>query len=160
DAAMRRGNAMRLNGIDAQFLSRDDIARRIPNLDCSPQARFPIQGGLLQPRGGTGRHDAVAWGYARAADARGVDIIQNCEVKGIRRRDGGVTGVDTSRGLIKARKVALAASGNTSELASMAGIRLPLQSHPLQALVSEPLKPVLNSVVMSNAVHAYISQTE
>ena len=100
DAAMRRGNAMRLNGIDAQFLTRDEIARRIPNLDCSPDARFPIMGGLLQPRGGTVRHDAVAWGYARAADARGVDIIQQCEVTGIRIDGGAIAGVETTRGFI------------------------------------------------------------
>src|SRR5678816_2028293 len=98
DAAIRRGNAMRLNGIDAQYLTRDDIARRIPNLDCSPTARFPILGGLLQPRGGTARHDAVAWGYARAADALGVDILQQCEVTGLRVEGGAVTGVRTSRG--------------------------------------------------------------
>lgn len=100
DAAMRRGNAMRLNGIDAEWMSRDEVARWIPNLDCSPQARFPIHGGLLQPRGGTVRHDAVAWGYARAADARGVDIIQQCEVTGLRMQGGAVTGVETNRGFI------------------------------------------------------------
>src|SRR5213595_4304450 len=104
DAAMRRGNAMRLNGIDAQFLSRDEIARRVPNLDCSPEARFPILGGLLQPRGGTVRHDAVAWGYARAADALGVDILQRCELTGIRIERGAVTGVRTTRGDIGTSK--------------------------------------------------------
>ena len=156
----RRVHANRLNGIDAELLSAEQVKALVPILDISPRARYPVLGASLQRRGGTGRHDAVAWGYARAADARGIDIIQSCEVKGIRRGDAGVTGVDTSRGFIKARKIALAASGNTSELASMAGIRLPLQSHPLQALVSEPLKPILNSVVMSNAVHAYISQTD
>jgi sarcosine oxidase subunit beta len=156
----RRVHANRLNGIDAELLSADEVKALVPILNTSPRARYPVLGASLQRRGGTGRHDAIAWGYARAADTRGVDIIQNCEVKNIRRENGGVTGVDSSRGFIKARKIALAASGNTSELASMAGIRLPLQSHPLQALVSEPLKPVLNSVVMSNAVHAYISQTD
>src|SRR5438876_3264765 len=108
DAAMRRGNAMRLNGIDAQFLSRDEIALRVPNLDCSPDARFPIMGGLLQPRGGTVRHDAVAWGYARAADARGVDVIQQCEVTGLRIENGASAGVDTTQGLIATSNVGLA----------------------------------------------------
>ena len=114
DAAMRRGNAMRLNGIDAEFLSRDEIARWIPNLDCSPHARFPIIGGLLQPRGGTVRHDAVAWGYARAADALGVDIIQQCEVTGIRIDGGAVTGVETTRGFIATPKIGLAVAGHSS----------------------------------------------
>ena len=160
DAAMRRGNAMRLNGIDAKFLSRDEIARWIPNLDCSPAARFPILGGLLQPRGGTVRHDAVAWGYARAADARGVDIIQQCEVTGIRVERGAVTGVDTTQGSIATRKVGLAVAGHSSRLAAMAGVRLPIETHVLQALVSDPVKPVLDTVVTSGAVHFYISQSD
>ena len=160
DAAMRRGNAMRLNGIDAKFLSRDDIARWIPNLDCSPAARFPILGGLLQPRGGTVRHDAVAWGYARAADARGVDIIQQCEVTGLRVEHGAVTGVDTTQGFIATPKVGLAVAGNSSRLAAMAGVRLPVETHVLQALVSDPVKPVLDTVVTSGAVHFYISQSD
>src|SRR5204862_3198928 len=137
DAAMRRGNAMRLNGIDATFLSRDEIARRIPILDCSPDARFPIHGGLLQPRGGTARHDAVAWGYARAADALGVDIIQQCEVTGIRVENGAVAGVETTRGAIATSRVGLAVAGHSSQLAAMAGLRLPIESHVLQAMVSE-----------------------
>ncbi len=160
DAAIRRGNAMRLNGIDAQFLTRDEIARRIPLLDCSPGARFPIQGGLLQPRGGTARHDAVAWGYARAADALGVDIIQNCEVTAIRVRDGAITGVETTQGSIATDRVGLAVAGNSSRLASMAGITLPIESHALQALVSEPVKPILDTVVTSGAVHFYVSQSD
>jgi len=160
DAAMRRGNAMRLNGIDAQFLSRDEIARRIPNLDCSPGARFPILGGLLQPRGGTVRHDAVAWGYARAADARGVDIVQQCEVTGIRVEGGAVTGVDTTQGFIATARVGFAVAGNSSRLAAMAGLRLPIESHALQAMVSDPVKPVLDTVVTSGAVHFYISQSD
>ena len=160
DAAMRRGNAMRLNGIDAHFLSRDEIARRIPNLDCSPDARFPIMGGLLQPRGGTVRHDAVAWGYARAADARGVDIIQQCEVTGIRVDNGTIAGVETSQGFIATSKVGLAVAGHSSRLAAMAGIRLPIESHALQAMVTEPVKPVLDTVVTSGAVHFYISQSD
>jgi methylglutamate dehydrogenase subunit A len=160
DAAMRRGNAMRLNGIDAQFLSRDEIARRIPNLDCSPDARFPIMGGLLQPRGGTVRHDAVAWGYARAADAHGVDIIQQCEVTGIRVDNGAVAGVETTQGFIATDRVGLAVAGHSSRLAAMAGITLPIESHALQAMVTEPVKPVLDTVVTSGAVHFYISQSD
>jgi len=160
DAALRRGNAMRLNGIDAEFLSRDEIAAWIPALDTSPSARFPILGGLLQPRGGTVRHDAVAWGYARAADARGVDIIQNCEVTGIRIENGAIAGVDTTRGSIATRKLGIAVAGNSSRLAAMAGIRLPIESHVLQAIVSEPIKPVLDTVVSSGAVHFYISQSD
>jgi len=160
DAAMRRGNAMRLNGIDANWLSRDEIARWIPNLDCSAQARFPIHGGLLQPRGGTVRHDAVAWGYARAADALGVDIIQQCEVTGLRIESGAVTGVETSQGFIASPRVGLAVAGHSSQLAAMADIRLPIESHALQAMVSEPVKPVLETVVTSGAVHFYISQSD
>jgi sarcosine oxidase subunit beta len=160
DAAMRRGNAMRLNGIDAQFLRRDQIAARIPNLDCSPNARFPILGGLLQPRGGTVRHDAVAWGYARSADALGVDIIQRCEVTGIRVERGAATGVRTTLGDIGTAKIAIAVAGHSSQVASMAGIKLPIESHVLQAMVSEPVKPVLDTVVTSGAVHFYISQSD
>src|SRR6187455_588500 len=134
DAYARRGNAMRLNGIDAELLTREEVAARVPLLDCSPAARYPVMGGLLQPRGGVARHDAVAWGYARGADARGVHIIQKCEVTGIRREGGRVVGVETSRGFIKAPKVAVVAAGHTSVLASMAGLRFPIESHPLQAL--------------------------
>src|SRR6476661_6473259 len=160
DAAMRRGNAMRLNGIDAQFLSRDEIAARIPNLDCSPAARFPVLGGLLQPRGGTVRHDAVAWGYARAADALGVDILQNCPVTGLRIEQGRVAGVRTAQGDIGTSKIGVAVAGHSSVVARMAGIRLPIESHVLQAMVSEPIKPVLDTVVSSGAVHFYISQSD
>ncbi|MCC6196045.1 MAG: sarcosine oxidase subunit beta family protein [Burkholderiales bacterium] len=160
DAAMRRGNAMRLNGIDARFLSRDEIARWMPNLDCSPSARFPIVGGLLQPRGGTVRHDAVAWGYARAADALGVDIIQQCEVTGIRVDGGAVAGVETTRGYIAAPRVGLAVAGHTTQLAAMAGVAMPIESHVLQAMVTEPVKPILDTVVTSGAVHFYISQSD
>ena len=160
DAAMRRGNAMRLNGIDARFLQRDEVARWIPNLDCSPDARFPIHGGLLQPRGGTVRHDAVAWGYARAADARGVDVIQQCEVTGIRIENGAVTGVDTTRGFIATPKIGIAVAGHSGRVAAMAGLRLPIESHVLQAMVSEPIKPILDTVVTSGAVHFYISQSD
>ena len=160
DAAMRRGKAMRLNGIDAEFLSRDEIAQRIPKLDCSNDLRFPILGGLLQPRGGTVRHDAVAWGYARAADARGVDIIQQCEVTGIRTVNGAVTGVDTTQGFIGTPKIGIAVAGHSGRVAAMAGLQLPIESHVLQAMVSEPVKPVLDTVVTSGAVHFYVSQSD
>ncbi len=156
----RRGNAMRLNGIDAELLDRAAVAAMVPLLDCSQKARFPVHGGLLQPRGGTARHDAVAWGYARAADALGVDIIQNCEVTGIKRAGGRVVGVETTKGEIAAAKVGIAVAGHTSQLAEMAGLRLPIESHLLQAMVSEPLKPVLDTVVTSGATHMYISQSD
>ena len=154
----RRVNANRLNGIDAEVLSPQQIKARIPYINLN--TRYPVMGASFQPRGGVARHDAVAWGFARAADALGVDIIQNCEVTGIGRDGDAVTGVDTTRGFIRARKVALVAAGHTSVLAAMAGLRLPIESHPLQALVSEPLKPVMPTVVMSNAIHAYISQSD
>ena len=160
DAAIRRGNAMRLNGIDAKFLSREQIAAWIPRLDCSADARFPIVGGLLQPRGGTVRHDAVAWGYARAADALGVDIIQNCEVTGIRIDRSAVAGVDTTQGHIATPKLGIAVAGHSGQVAAMAGLRLPIESHVLQAMVSEPIKPVLDTVVTSGAVHFYVSQSD
>jgi sarcosine oxidase subunit beta len=156
----RRVNANWLNGIDAEILTPKQVKELVPILNISPNSRYPILGASLQRRGGTARHDAVAWGFARAADGHGVDIIQNCEVTGIRQLNGRVAGVETSRGFIKTEKLALAVAGNTSVLAAMAGIRLPVQSHPLQALVSEPIKPVLDCVVMSNAVHAYINQTD
>jgi sarcosine oxidase, subunit beta len=156
----RRVHANRLNGIDAELLNAEQVKKIVPIINTSPHARYPVLGASLQRRGGTAQHDAVAWGFARAADARGVDIIQKCEVIAIRRENGSVVGVDTTRGFIRGKKVALAAAGSTSMLAEMAGIRLPLQTHPLQALVSEPVKPVLDSVVMSNAVHAYISQAD
>ena len=156
----RRVNANRLNGIDSELLSTAEVKELVPILNTSPTARYPVLGASLQRRGGTARHDAVTWGFARAADSRGIDIIQNCEVTGIRRDNGRVTGVDTTRGCIKAPKVAVAVAGNSGVLAGMAGFRLPIESHPLQAWVSEPIKPILNSVVMSNAVHMYISQTD
>jgi sarcosine oxidase, subunit beta len=156
----RRVNANRLNGIDAEWLDAAAVERFCPILDVSSEARYPVLGATLQRRGGVARHDAVAWGYARAADARGVDIIENCEVTAIRTVNGHVTGVETSRGDIAAEKIAIVAAGHNSVLAAMAGVRLPLQSHPLQALVSEPVKPVLDCVVMSNTVHVYISQSD
>ena len=157
---VRRSSANRLNGIDSEVLTPTDIKRRVPAIDIAPSARYPILGASFQPRGGVARHDAVAWGFARAADQLGVDIIQNCEVTGIRQVDGAVTALETSRGLIRAKKVGVVAAGHSSVIAAMAGLRLPIESHPLQALVSEPLKPVLDTVIMSNAVHGYISQSD
>jgi methylglutamate dehydrogenase subunit A len=159
DAYARRGNAMRLAGADAELLDRDEVRAMLPFLDYD-NARFPIQGGLLQRRGGSVRHDAVAWGYARAADRRGVDIVQNCEVTGLTIDADGIHGVETSRGPIKARKVALAVAGSSSRLAAMAGLRLPIESHVLQAFVSEGLKPLLDRVVTFGAGHFYVSQSD
>ena len=156
----RRVNANRLNGLDSEILTPAEIKERVPILNVSPDSRYPVLGASLQPRGGTARHDAVAWGFARGADERGVDIIQNCEVTGIRRNGGKVSGVETSRGTIGAAKVGVVVAGHCSVLADMAGFRLPIESHPLQALVSEPIKPVIHSVVMSNAVHVYVSQSD
>jgi sarcosine oxidase subunit beta len=135
DAYARRGNAMRLHGVDAELLDRDGVRALAPFLDYE-NARFPIHGGLLQRRGGTARHDAVVWGYARGADMRGVDIIENCEVTGFDISDGGVTGIDTTRGNIKAKKIGMAVAGNTSRVGALAGLRLPIESHVLQAFVS------------------------
>jgi sarcosine oxidase subunit beta len=160
DTFARRGNAMRLNGIDAEFLSREEIRALVPILDFSSHARFPIYGGLLQRRGGNARHDAVVWGFARAADGFGVDIIQNCEVTGIRRQGSRVVGVDTTRGAIDADKVGLAVAGHSGHVAAMAGLRLPIESHKLQAFVSEPLKPFLHMVVSSGVAHFYVSQSD
>ncbi len=157
---VRRSSANRLNGIDSEVLTTTDIKRRVPAIDVGPGARYPILGASFQPRGGVARHDAVAWGFARAADQLGVDIIQNCEVTGIRQVDGAVTALETSRGSIRTKKIGVVAAGHSSVIAAMAGLRLPIESHPLQALVSEPLKPVLDTVIMSNAVHGYISQSD
>jgi len=154
----RRVNANRLNGVDAEVLTPQQIKKMLPFINLN--TRYPVLGASFQPRAGIARHDAVAWGFARAADAYGVDILQNCEVLGIRREAGAVVGLDTARGFIKTKKVAIVAAGHSSVLADMAGFRLPLESHPLQALVSEPLKPILPTVVMSNAIHAYISQAD
>jgi sarcosine oxidase, subunit beta len=157
---MRRVQANRLNGVDGEVLDAAQVKRLVPIINDSPTARYPILGASFQARAGIARHDAVAWGFARAADALGVDIVQQCEVTGIRRDGGRVTGVDTTQGFIAARKVGVVAAGHCSVLAAMAGVRLPVESHPLQAFVSEPIKPVLHTVVMSNAVHAYISQSD
>lgn len=160
DAYERRGNAMRLHGVDAELLDPNGVRRVAPFLNFD-NARFPIMGGLLQKRGGTARHDAVVWGYARAASAKGVDIIQNCEVTGLLRGpDGAVAGVETTRGAIRAGKVAVAVAGNSSRVAAMAGLRLPIESHVLQAFVSEGLKPILPGVITFGAGHFYISQSD
>ena len=156
----RRVGANRLDGIDAEVVTPAQIKAAIPMINTSTRARYPILGASLQRRGGVARHDAVAWGFARAADALGVDIIQQCEVTGIYRDHGRVTGVETRRGRIEADRVGVVVAGHASVLAGMAGLRLPLESHPLQAYVSEPLKPVLDTVVMSGAVHGYISQSD
>ena len=159
DAFARRGNAMRLHGVDAELLDVAAVRQLAPFLDFD-NGRFPIRGGLLQPRGGTVRHDAVAWGYARAASRLGVDIIQNCEVQGIRVEQGRVVGVETTRGLIRAPKIGLACAGNSSRVAAMAGLRLPIESHVLQAFVSEGLKPLIPGVITFGAGHFYVSQSD
>lgn len=156
----RRVNANRLNGIDSEVLNTAQVQELVPILDCSPSARYPVLGASWQPRGGTARHDAVAWGFARAADQLGVDLIQQNEVTGIRVNGGKVEGVETKKGFIGACKVACVAAGNSGELAKMVNMSLPLESHPLQAMVSEPLKPCLDTVVMSNHVHGYMSQSD
>ena len=156
----RRVNANHVNGIDGEVLTPDEVQAKVPLLNCSPDVRYPVLGASWQPRGGVARHDAVAWGFARAADSLGVDILQNTEVTDIRIADGTAKGVETSRGFIGANKVACVAAGHSGVLAAMAGLRLPIESRPLQALVSEPLKPCLDTVVMSNAVHCYISQAD
>jgi heterotetrameric sarcosine oxidase beta subunit len=159
DGYARRGNAMRMHGVDAELLDSDGVKALVPFLDFD-NARFPIHGGLIQRRGGTVRHDAVAWGYARGADMRGVDLIQNCEVTGLRIEAGRVTGIETTRGFIGARKVGLAVAGNSSRLAAMAGFRLPIDSHVLQAFVSEGLKPLIDIVMTFGAGHFYVSQSD
>ena len=159
-ALSRLANRMRVNGIDAEMINRDELSRLVPVLDCSEHARFPILGAMRQGRGGTARHDAVAWGYARAADRLGVDIIQNCEVQAMEIRNNRIVAVNTSRGRIGAGVVGMAVAGHTSHVAAMAGLTLPIETHMLQAMVSEPLKPVLDCVVMAGALHAYVSQTD
>ena len=157
----RHVHANRLQGIDNEWLTAEQAKAFCPPLHIGADARYPVLGAALQRRGGVARHDAVAWGYARAASAMGVDIVQNCEVTAISRNpDGAVTGVETTRGAIRSGKIAVVAAGHTSVLMGMAGVRMPLESFPLQALVSEPVKPVMPCVVMSNTVHAYISQSD
>ncbi len=159
DDFARRGNAMLMHGVDARLLDNDDVRAHAPFLDFE-NARFPIRGGLLQPRGGTVRHDAVVWGYARAASDRGVDVIQDCEVTGILREHDRVVGVETTRGTIRARKVAMSVSGDSSRIAALAGFRLPIESLVLQAFVTEAVKPVIPGVVTFGAGHFYISQSD
>jgi methylglutamate dehydrogenase subunit A len=159
DAYVRRGNAMRMHGVDAELLDARAVRGMLPFLDFD-NARFPIHGGLLQRRGGTARHDAVVWGYARSASARGVDIIQNCEVTGFIRDGERVSGVQTTLGPIRAAKVGMAVAGNTSRIAHMAGLRLPIESHVLQAFVSEAIKPFIPGVVTFGAGHFYLSQSD
>jgi sarcosine oxidase subunit beta len=159
DAYARRGNAMRLHGVDAELLDKDGVRGLAPFLDFD-NARFPIQGGLLQRRGGTVRHDAVAWGYARAASGRGVDIVQNCEATGFRIERRKIVGVETARGFIKAKKVAIVVAGSTSRVAALAGLQLPIESHVLQAFVSEGLKPLIPGVITFGAGHFYVSQSD
>src|SRR3954469_5437576 len=157
----RHIHANRLNGVDNEWLTPDQAKAFCPPLNIAANARYPVVGAALQRRGGVARHDAVAWGYARGAAARGVDIVQNCPVTAIRRdASGRVSGVETGRGFIKAKKVAVSAAGGTTVVMDSAGVRMPLESFPLQALVSEPVKPVFPCVVMSNTVHAYISQSD
>ena len=160
DSLARWANAMRMNGIEAELLSREQVAALAPALDLSPEARLPVVGGFIQRRGGTARHDAVAWGYARAASRLGVDIIQNCEVRGFLQRDGRAVGVETSRGTIHADRIGIAAAGHSSVLAKLAGFRLPVTSYALQALVSEPIKPLLDTVILSPGTGAYVSQSD
>ena len=159
DADTRRGNQMILHGADAVLLDRDGIRREAPLVDVD-NPRFPVYGGLKQTRAGSARHDAVAWGFARGADRRGVDLIQNCEVTGIDVRNGRVVGVQTNRGPIRAKKVGMAVAGNTSRVGKLAGLRLPIESHVLQAFVSEGLKPMLHNVITFGAGHFYISQSD
>jgi len=160
ESMARWANAMRMNGIEADLLSREQVGALAPELDLSPRARLPVLGGFTQRRAGTARHDAVAWGYARAASALGVDIIQNCEVRGFLKQGGRVVGVDTGKGQILADRVGIAAAGHSSVLAALAGFRLPVTSYALQAMVTEPIKPLLDTVVLSPGTGAYISQSD
>ncbi len=157
----RHVHANRGNGVDNEWLTPEEAKAFCPILNIERNIRYPVLGAALQRRGGTARHDTVAWGYARAADALGVDIIENCEVTGIRRdSSGAVEALETTRGLIRSRKIGVSAAGHTSVVLDMAGVKLPLESFPLQALVSEPVKPLMPCVVMSNTIHAYMSQSD
>lgn len=160
ESMSRWANAMRMNGVDADLLSRDQVHALAPALDVSTQARFPVLGGFMQARGGTARHDAVAWGYARGASALGVDIVQSCEVQGFVQESGRLVGVQTNLGLIRAARIGIAAAGHSSVLARLAGFRLPVTSYALQAMVSEPVKPMLDTVVLSPATGSYVSQSD
>ncbi|HWS68484.1 MAG TPA: sarcosine oxidase subunit beta family protein [Steroidobacteraceae bacterium] len=160
DSMSRWANAMRMNGIAAELVTAAEVGAMAPALDLSANARLPVLGGFVQRRAGTARHDAVAWGYARAASALGVHIIQNCEVRGFILESGKVAGVDTSQGPIRADRVGIAAAGHSSVLAKLAGFRLPVTSYALQAMVSEPIKPILDTVVLSPGTGAYVSQSD
>ena len=160
ESMSRWANAMRMNGVDADLLTREQVQHLAPGLDMSSHARYPILGGLTQGRAGTARHDAVAWAYARGASHLGVDIVQNCEVRGFIEEAGAIVGVDTSLGRVRAGKVGIAAAGHSSVLANLAGFKLPVTSYALQAMVSEPVKPILNAVVMSAAIGSYVSQSD
>lgn len=155
-----RGDALVAMGIDAELMSRDEVARLIPLLDMRRDARWPIEGGLIQRRGGSARHDAVAWGFARGADQLGVDIIENCEVTGFLREGNRVIGVKTARGDIAAERTAICVAGNSGHVAGLAGLKLPIESHTLQAWVTEPVKPMIDTVVMSQSLHCYFSQSD
>jgi heterotetrameric sarcosine oxidase beta subunit len=159
DSFARRGNAMRLHGADAELLDREQVKALVPLVDLD-NARFPVRGGLFQPRGGTVRHDAVAWGYARSADSRGVDIIQNCAATGFRVESGRIVGVETEKGFIKAKKVAVSVAGSSSRVADMLGLRLPIETHVLQAFVTEGIKPLIDTVITFGAGHFYCSQSD
>jgi sarcosine oxidase, subunit beta len=159
-ALRRTSHANRLAGLDCRMITRQEVKKLVPPINDDPGCRYPILGAYYQPRGGTARHDAVAWGYARGADARGVDIIQNCEVTGIRREGARVSGLETTRGFIKTQRIGVVTAGHTSVIMQMAGVRMPIESVCLQALVSEPIKPVIDCVIMANTVHGYISQSD
>ncbi|MBB6172704.1 sarcosine oxidase subunit beta [Nocardiopsis mwathae] len=158
--SVRRVNANRLNGIDAEWLDPEEVKKLVPIIDITPALRYPVLGATYQPRAGIAKHDLVAWAFAAAADALGVHLIEDCEVTGFQRRGDRVVGVETGRGPIAAGRVALCAAGHTSVLTDRLGLRLPLQSHPLQALVTQLLEPVIDTVVMSNTVHVYVSQAD
>jgi len=160
ESMSRWANAMLMNGVDARLLSREQVGMQVPFIDMSGASRFPILGGFSQPRAGTARHDAVAWGYARAASDLGIDIVQNCEVQGFLKDDKGIVGVKTNLREIRADRIGIAVAGHSSLLANMAGFRLPVTSYALQAMVSEPIKPVLDTVVLSPATGAYVSQSD
>ena len=156
----RRASAMHLNGIDCELLTPREVQRWVPLLNMDANCRYPVQGGIVQRRGGNARHDAVAWGYARGASALGVDIIENCAVTGLNCAGGRITGVETTLGTIGAGRVGVVAAGHSSVVMSMAGVKLPIQSYPLQALVTEPVKPVFHTVLMAGLVHVYLSQSD
>ncbi|MFA6124446.1 sarcosine oxidase subunit beta family protein [Sphingomonas sp.] len=159
-ALAQRGDALCCDGIDAELLTRAQVQKLVPLLDMAPDARFPIHGGLIQRRGGTARHDAIAWGYARAADALGVDVIQKCEVTGFAMTGGRVSGVVTTRGPIAAGRIGICVAGNSGPVAALAGLQLPIEAHTLQAFVTEPVKPMIDTVIMSQSLHCYISQSD